>query len=90
MDGEFLLNYSLLLPLQLLCEPERLVTKDLIGGPSDEAPRKALRFITRTFILAFEPSFIEIRRIETEDFSHMIVGKNARMLRSSKQEVDFS
>jgi hypothetical protein len=42
------------------------------------------------YILAFEPSFIEIRHVETRTLIHIIVRKNVRMLHSSKREVSLS
>lgn len=39
------------------------------------------------YILAFEPSFIEIRHIETSELVHVMTGRNIRMLHSSTREV---
>ena len=39
------------------------------------------------YILAFEPSFIEIRHMETGMLVHIITAKNIRMLHSSTREV---
>ncbi|KAI9711531.1 MAG: RHO1 GDP-GTP exchange protein 2 [Bogoriella megaspora] len=43
--------------------------------------------IFNQYILAFEPSFIEIRHMETAGLVAVIVGKNMRMLHSSNREV---
>jgi hypothetical protein len=39
------------------------------------------------YILAFEPSFIEIRHMDTAHLVHIITAKNIRMLHSSTREV---
>jgi hypothetical protein len=39
------------------------------------------------YILAFEPSFIEIRHMDTGMLVHIITAKNIRMLHSSTREV---
>jgi hypothetical protein len=39
------------------------------------------------YILAFEPSFIEIRNVETSALVHIVTAKNIRMLHSSTREV---
>jgi RHO1 GDP-GTP exchange protein 1/2 len=39
------------------------------------------------YILAFEPSFIEIRNMESGMLSTIVTGKNVRMLHSSSREV---
>lgn len=39
------------------------------------------------YILAFEPSFIEIRHMETGMLMHILTAKNVRMLHSSTREV---
>ena len=43
--------------------------------------------IFNQYILAFEPSFIEIRHMETGMLVHIITAKNVRMLHSSTREV---
>jgi hypothetical protein len=43
--------------------------------------------IFNPYILAFEPSFIEIRHMETGMLMHIITAKNIRMLHSSSREV---
>ncbi|KPI42571.1 Rho1 guanine nucleotide exchange factor 1 [Cyphellophora attinorum] len=42
------------------------------------------------YILAFEPSFIEIRHIETSELCHIITGRNVRMLHSSTREILYA
>ncbi|KAF2454024.1 Rho1 guanine nucleotide exchange factor 1 [Lineolata rhizophorae] len=42
------------------------------------------------YILAFEPSFIEIRHIETGVLVHITTGKNIRMLHSSTREILYA
>lgn len=42
------------------------------------------------YILAFEPSFIEIRHMETGMLVHILTAKNIRMLHSSTREVCLS
>ena len=46
--------------------------------------------IFNPYILAFEPSFIEIRHMETGMLMHIITAKNIRMLHSSSREVRFT
>ncbi|KAI9812767.1 MAG: RHO1 GDP-GTP exchange protein 2 [Pycnora praestabilis] len=41
------------------------------------------------YILAFEPSFIEIRNVETSALEHILTAKNIRMLHISTREVDY-
>jgi hypothetical protein len=45
--------------------------------------------IFNPYILAFEPSFIEIRHMDTGMLVHIITAKNVRMLHSSTREVGF-
>ncbi|KAF2202340.1 CNH-domain-containing protein [Delitschia confertaspora ATCC 74209] len=42
------------------------------------------------YILAFEPSFIEIRHIETGALVHILTAKNIRMLDSSTREILYA
>ncbi|KAL9086074.1 MAG: hypothetical protein Q9165_007286 [Trypethelium subeluteriae] len=42
------------------------------------------------YILAFEPSFIEIRNMETAGLVAVVVGKNIRMLHSSTREILYA
>ena len=42
------------------------------------------------YILAFEPSFIEIRHMETGMLMHILTAKNVRMLHSSTREVSLT
>jgi len=46
--------------------------------------------IFNPYILAFEPSFIEIRHMDTGMLVHIITAKNVRMLHSSTREVCFT
>jgi hypothetical protein len=46
--------------------------------------------IFNPYILAFEPSFIEIRHMETGMLMHIITAKNIRMLHSSSREARFT
>ena len=39
------------------------------------------------YLLAFEPSFIEIRNVETGGLVHIVTGKNIRLLHESTREV---
>jgi hypothetical protein len=43
--------------------------------------------IFNPYILAFEPSFIEIRHMETGMLVHIVTAMNVRMLHSSSREV---
>lgn len=45
--------------------------------------------IFNPYILAFEPSFIEIRHMETGMLVHILTAKNIRMLHSSTREVSL-
>ncbi|KAI5283335.1 RHO1 GDP-GTP exchange protein 2, partial [Ascosphaera aggregata] len=42
------------------------------------------------YLLAFEPSFIEIRHIESSELVHIMTGKNIRMLHSSTREILYA
>ncbi|KAI9729823.1 MAG: RHO1 GDP-GTP exchange protein 2 [Cirrosporium novae-zelandiae] len=42
------------------------------------------------YILAFEPSFIEIRHIETSSMVHILTAKNIRMLHASTREILYA
>ncbi|KAI9653140.1 MAG: RHO1 GDP-GTP exchange protein 2 [Bathelium mastoideum] len=46
--------------------------------------------ISMPYILAFEPSFIEIRNMETAGLVAVVVGKNIRMLHSSTREILYA
>ncbi|KAF2431026.1 citron like protein [Tothia fuscella] len=46
--------------------------------------------IFNPYILAFEPSFIEIRHMETGMLVHIITAKNVRMLHSSTREILYA
>ena len=41
------------------------------------------------YIIAFEPSFVEIRHVETSACVHILTAKNIRMLHSSTREVCY-
>ncbi|KAI8931364.1 hypothetical protein NX059_011697 [Plenodomus lindquistii] len=46
--------------------------------------------IFNPYILAFEPSFIEIRHMESGGLVHIITGKNIRLLHTSTREILYS
>lgn len=46
--------------------------------------------LSHPYLLAFEPSFIEIRNLETSALVHIVTAKNIRMLHSSTREVRSS
>jgi hypothetical protein len=84
LNGEFLLNYS---------DFSFFVNRDgwhvrpdwrinWEGNPNDFC-------LSYPYILAFEPSFIEIRHIESGELLHVMTGRNIRMLHSSTREVWF-
>lgn len=45
--------------------------------------------IFQPYLLAFEPSFIEIRNMDTGSLVYILTAKNVRMLHSSTREVRF-
>lgn len=81
-EGEFLLNYS---------DFSFFVNRN--GWRSHTDWRIAWEGEPRSFalshgyILAFEPSFIEIRDVKTTNIVHIVKGKNIRMLHESTREV---
>ena len=82
LNGEFLLNYS---------DFSFFVNRNGWRARPDwkiqwEGTPQAFA-LSYPHILAFEPSFIEIRHIETSELIHVIVGKNMRLLHSSTREV---
>lgn len=82
LNGEFLLNYS---------DFSFFVNRNGWRARSDwkiqwEGHPNAFA-LSYPYILAFEPSFIEIRNIETSELVHIMTGKNIRMLHSSTREV---
>ncbi|KAF2834577.1 citron like protein [Patellaria atrata CBS 101060] len=46
--------------------------------------------ICHPYILAFEPSFVEIRHIDTGMLMHILTAKNIRMLHTSTQEILYA
>ncbi|TKA64258.1 hypothetical protein B0A49_05871 [Cryomyces minteri] len=46
--------------------------------------------IFNPYILAFEPSFIEVRHMETGELVHILTAKNIRMLHSSTREILYA
>lgn len=82
LNGEFLLNYSdfsfFVNRVGWRARPDWKITWE--GTPQAFA-------LNYPYILAFEPSFIEIRHIETSELIHVMTGKNIRMLHSSTREV---
>ena len=82
LNGEFLLNYS---------DFSFFVNRNGWRARQDwkitwEGTPQAFA-LNYPYILAFEPSFIEIRHIETSELIHVMTGKNVRMLHSSTREV---
>lgn len=84
LNGEFLLNYS---------DFSFFVNRNGWRARQDwkiqwEGTPQAFA-LSYPYILAFEPSFIEIRHIETSELIHVMTAKNVRMLHSSTREVSF-
>ena len=82
LNGEFLLNYS---------DFSFFVNRNGWRARPDwkiqwEGTPQAFA-LNYPYILAFEPSFIEIRHVETSELIHVMTGKNVRMLHSSTREV---
>jgi len=82
LDGEFLLNYS---------DFSFFVNRNGWRARPDwqiawEGQPMAFAF-SPPYILAFEPSFIEIRGVELGNLITIITGKNIRMLHESTREV---
>ena len=84
LNGEFLLNYSefsfFVNRNGWRARPEWIIHWE--GSPQSFA-------LSYPFILAFEPSFIEIRHVETGMCVHILTAKNIRMLHSSTREVSL-
>jgi hypothetical protein len=84
LNGEFLLNYSefsfFVNRNGWRARPEWIILWE--GSPQSFA-------LSYPFILAFEPSFIEIRHVETGMCVHILTAKNIRMLHSSTREVSL-
>ena len=82
LNGEFLLHYSefsfFVNRNGWRARPDWLISWE--GKPQSFA-------LSHPYLLAFDPSFIEIRHLETSVLVHIITGKNIRMLHSSTREV---
>ena len=82
LNGEFLLNYSefsfFVNRNGWRARPEWKI--DWEGLPTSFA-------LSYPYILAFEPSFIEVRHIDTGICVHIVTAKNIRMLHASTREV---
>lgn len=82
MNGEFLLNYSdfsfFVNRNGWRARPDWRIAWE--GNPNSFA-------LSYPYILAFEPNFVEIRHVETSELTHLMTGKNIRMLHSSTREV---
>ncbi|KKY21552.1 putative rho guanyl nucleotide exchange factor [Phaeomoniella chlamydospora] len=85
LNGEFLLNYSdfsfFVNRNGWRVRPDWKITWE--GQPQAFA-------LSYPYILAFEPSFIEIRHIETSELIHIMTGRNVRMLHSSTREILYA
>ena len=84
LNGEFLLNYS---------DFSFFVNRNGWRARSDwkinwEGQPQGFA-LSYPYILAFEPSFIEMRNVETSALAHILTGKSIRMLHSSTREVKF-
>lgn len=82
LNGEFLLNYSdfsfYVNRNGWRARPDWQIAWE--GQPAAFA-------LSYPYILAFEPSFIEIRHVETGALVHIVTAKNIRMLHESTREV---
>lgn len=83
LNGEFLLNYT---------DYSFFVNRNGWRAKADwkitwEGQPTAFA-LSYPYILAFEPSFIEIRNVETSGLEHILTAKNIRLLHSSTREVD--
>lgn len=82
LNGEFLLHYS---------EYSFFVNRNGWRARQDWLicweGRPQTFAMSHPYLLAFEPSFIEIRNLETSTLVHIITAKNIRMLHSSTREV---
>ncbi|KAI9780556.1 MAG: RHO1 GDP-GTP exchange protein 2 [Geoglossum umbratile] len=85
LNGEFLLNYmdfSFFVNRNgWRARPDWKITWE--GQPQSFA-------LSYPYILAFEPSFIEIRNVETSAMVHILTAKNVRMLHSSTREILYA
>lgn len=84
LNGEFLLNYTdfsfFVNRNGWRARPDWMITWE--GQPQSFA-------LSYPYILAFEPSFIEIRNVETSALAHILTAKNIRMLHVSTREVSL-
>ncbi|KAJ5165182.1 Winged helix-turn-helix transcription repressor DNA-binding [Penicillium coprophilum] len=85
MNGEFLLNYSdfsfFVNRNGWRARPDWRIAWE--GNPNAFA-------LSYPYILAFEPNFVEIRHVETSELTHLMTGKNIRMLHSSTREIIYA
>ncbi|KAJ6046573.1 uncharacterized protein N7446_009667 [Penicillium canescens] len=85
MNGEFLLNYSdfsfFVNRNGWRARPDWKIAWE--GNPNAFA-------LSYPYILAFEPNFVEIRHVETSELTHLMTGKNIRMLHSSTREIIYA
>ncbi|KMP03930.1 Rho1 guanine nucleotide exchange factor 1 [Coccidioides immitis RMSCC 2394] len=85
LNGEFLLNYSdfsfFVNRNGWRARPDWRIAWE--GNPTAFA-------LSYPYILAFEPSFIEIRHLETSELVHIMTGRNIRMLHSSTREIIYA
>ncbi|RPB05238.1 CNH-domain-containing protein [Choiromyces venosus 120613-1] len=85
LNGEFLLNYS---------DFSFFVNRNGWRARPDwqiawEGQPTAFAF-SYPYLLAFEPSFIEIRNVETGGLVHIVTGKNIRLLHESTREILYA
>ncbi|KAF8457461.1 CNH domain-containing protein [Terfezia claveryi] len=85
LEGEFLLNYS---------DFSFFVNRNGWRSRTDwriawEGQPTAFA-LSHGYILAFEPSFIEIRDVKTAALVHIVTGKNIRMLHESTREIIYA
>lgn len=85
LNGEFLLHYS---------EYSFFVNRNGWRARQDWLicweGRPQTFAMSHPYLLAFEPSFIEIRNLETSALVHIITAKNIRMLHSSTREILYA
>ncbi|KAI5791827.1 CNH domain-containing protein [Geopyxis carbonaria] len=85
LNGEFLLNYSdfsfFVNRNGWRARPDWQIAWE--GQPTSFA-------LSYPYILAFEPSFIEIRNVESGGLVHIVTGKNIRMLHESTREILYA
>ncbi|SLM34790.1 rho guanyl nucleotide exchange factor [Lasallia pustulata] len=85
LNGEFLLNYTdfsfFVNRNGWRARPDWKITWE--GQPQSFA-------LSYPYILAFEPSFIEIRHVETSALVHILTAKSVRMLHSSTREILYA